>query len=143
MIWLLDTNIVSEWVKPRPNPDVAAWLTALDEDDAYLSVITLGELRHGIARLAAGRRRAQLDDWLRVDLRARFDDRILPVNDAVADEWGVIVARREAAGRPIGSMDAFMAATANVGHLTLVTRNVNDFASAANAVFNPWAGDDR
>lgn len=138
MSFLLDTNVVSEWVRPRPDPGVVAWLAAADEDRVFLSVVSLAELRHGIDRLADGRRRHSLDAWLREQLPLRFADRILPVDRAIADRWGVLVARRDAAGRPIGAMDAFIAATAAVHGLTLVTRNAADFRSVVMEIVNPW-----
>jgi len=136
--FLLDTNVVSEWVKSRPEPGVVTWLAEVDEDRVFVSVITLGELRHGIERLPPGRRRSRLDDWLRHELLQRFEGRVLPVDVAVADAWGAIVARRERAGHPIGSMDALIAATAEVHALTLVTRNAPDFRSSVKTVFDPW-----
>lgn len=139
MSYLLDTNVVSECVKPRPAPRVVEWLAAVDEDRVFLSVVTLGELRHGIERLAAGRRRTRLDEWLRQDLTERFDGRVLSIDATVADAWGAIVARRDRAGRPIGVMDAFMAATAEVHNLTLVTRNAVDFRWTVAPVFDPWS----
>lgn len=138
MSFLLDTNVVSEWAKPRPDPGVVAWLTAADEDRVFLSVVSLAELRHGIDRLADGRRRRGLDAWLREDLPLRFEGRVLPVDQAIADRWGELVARREAAGRPIAAMDAFIAATASVHGLTLVTRNAADFRSVVREIVNPW-----
>jgi len=137
--FLLDTNVVSEWVKPRPEPRVVAWLAAVDEDRVFISVVTLAELRHGIERLTPGSRRARLEDWLRGELPLRFEGRVMPIDAAVADTWGEIVARRERAGRPMTTMDAFMAATAEVHTLTLVTRNAADFRSAVKAVFDPWS----
>jgi len=136
--FLLDTNVVSEWVKPRPEAGVVAWLADVDEDRVFISVVTLGELRHGIEGLPPGRRRSRLDDWLRHDLPLRFEGRVLPIDIAVADAWGTIVARRDRAGRPIGSMDGLIAATAEVHALTLVTRNAPDFRSSVKTVFNPW-----
>jgi hypothetical protein len=138
--FLLDTNVISEWVKPRPDPRVVTWLAEVDEDRVFLSVVTLAELRHGIERLADGRRRNRLDAWLREELPLRFEGRMLPVGEAVADRWGEVVARREAAGRPIGVMDAFIAATANVHALKLVTRNEADFESVVKKIVNPWTG---
>ena len=140
MSFLLDTNVISEWVKQRPDPGVIAWLADVDEDRVFLSVVTLAELRHGIERLADGSRRRRLDAWLRDELPLRFDGRLLSVDEAIADRWGEVVARRETAGRPIGVMDAFIAATANVHELTLVTRNESDFESAVSEIVNPWAG---
>ena len=140
MSFLLDTNVVSEWVKPQPNAGVIAWLAEVDEDRVFLSVVTLAEIRHGIERLAAGARRKRLDTWLRDELPLRFEGRVLSIDEAVADSWGKVVASREASGRPIGVMDAFIAATANVHALKLVTRNASDFKSAVNEIVNPWDG---
>ncbi|MGC8519574.1 MAG: type II toxin-antitoxin system VapC family toxin [Steroidobacteraceae bacterium] len=139
MSFLLDTNVVSEWAKPRPNPGVIEWLSTVDEDEVFLSVVTFAELRHGIERLPAGVRRRRLEEWLRSELPARFDARIVAVNGAIADEWGRLVARREARGRPIHAMDALIAATAQVHGLTLVTRNTADFQISVKAILNPWA----
>lgn len=138
MSFLLDTNVVSEWVKPRPAPQVVAWLADVDEDGVFMSVVTFGELRHGIERLPAGRRRAALDRWLREELPLRFDGRVLSIDAAVANAWGTIVAQRERAGRPISTMDAFVAATAEVHDLTLVTRNASDFKPSVKTIYNPW-----
>jgi toxin FitB len=135
--FLLDTNVVSEWTKPRPDPGVADWLARADEDSLYLSVVTFAELRHGVERLPAGKRRKALDEWLRGDLPIRFEQRILSVDGVVADEWGRLVARHESVGRPIHAMDALIAATAQVHALTLVTRNTSDFATSIKSV-NPW-----
>ncbi|HEY3044289.1 MAG TPA: type II toxin-antitoxin system VapC family toxin [Vicinamibacterales bacterium] len=139
MSFLLDTNVVSEWVKPRPDPHVVAWLDEVDEDRVFLSVVTLAELRHGIDRLPAGRRRERLDEWLREELPDRFESRVLAIDPAVADAWGRIVAQRERSGRPIGTMDAFVAATAEVHGLTLVTRNASDLRPSVKSVFDPWS----
>lgn len=138
MSFLLDTNVVSEWVKPRPEPRVVAWLADVDEDRVFISVVTLGEIRHGVERLPASRRRTRLDEWLRRDVPLRFEARILPVDAAIADAWGTIVARRERDGRSIGVLDALLAATAEVHGLTLVTRNAADFRTSVSAVFDPW-----
>ena len=138
MSFLLDTNVVLEWVKARPNSGVVAWLEAADEDRVFASVVTLAELRYGIERLAAGSRRMRLDEWLKGELPLRFEGRLLPVDDGVADAWGTVVARSEALGRPISAMDAFIAATAEVHNLTLVTRNASDFTSSVKSIINPW-----
>jgi predicted nucleic acid-binding protein len=136
--FLLDTNIVSEWVKPRPAVAVMNWLADVDEDQVFLSVVTIAELKHGIERLPAGRRRQRLDEWLRLDVSARFEGRLIPIDEQVALRWGLIVAARETRGRPIGSMDALIAATAATHGLTLVTRNAPDFEASVPAVFDPW-----
>jgi toxin FitB len=138
--FLLDTNAVSEWTKPVPDRGLLEWLATVDEDRVYLSLITLAELRSGIERLAEGRRRARLEDWLEHDLPARFAGRILHFDVAVADAWGRLSARARAAGRPLGVMDAFIAATAQVAGLAVVTRNVADYTPAGLDVQNPWTG---
>jgi predicted nucleic acid-binding protein len=138
MTFLLDTNVVSEWVRTRPDPGVMAWLDEVDEDRVFLSVATLAELRSGIARIPSGSRRARLEDWLGEELPARFEGRILAIDREVALIWGDVVAEREQAGRPIGAMDAFIAATARARDLTLVTRNTRDFQGSVVTVLNPW-----
>lgn len=140
MSYLLDTDVVSEWMKPRPDLGVVAWLAETDEDRVFVSVVTLAELRYGVERMAPGRRRARLDEWLRHDLPLRFEARVLAVNAAVADAWGQVVARRAAVGRPISVMDAFVAATASVHGLALVTRNAADFEGAIETIVMPWSG---
>ena len=138
MSFLLDTNVISEWMKPRPNPGVVAWLSDVDEDRTFLSVITLTELHYGIEPLAAGNRRKRLEEWLGDELLLRFEGRVLPIDPSVADACGRVVARSEAVGRRMEVMDAFIAATAEVHRLTVVTRNAADFQSVIRNVLNPW-----
>lgn len=138
MTYLLDTTAVSEWVKPRPDPGIARWLDEVDEDRTFLSVITVGELRRGVERLASGRRRNDLTSWLDNQLPERFEGRMLPVGKEVADVWGRLTARLERRGRKIGAMDALIAATAEHHRLRVVTRNVSDFEPTGVAVVNPW-----
>ena len=114
------------------------WMEAADEDRVFLSVISLAELRYGVERLAAGERRNRLEQWLLRELPLRFEGRILPVDHKIAEAWGQTVSRCEALGRPVGAMEAFLSATAEIHRLTLVTRNVSDFP-ALKAVLNPWA----
>jgi len=136
--FLLDTNAVSEWVKPRPNPGLVHWMASADEDRVFLSVISLAELRYGIERMPGGARRSRLEQWLRDELPLRFESRILSVDHNIAEAWGKIVSRSQAVGRPMGAMDAFLAATAEVRRLTLVTRNISDFPTLK-AVVSPWS----
>lgn len=138
MSYLLDTNAISEWVKPRPDPGIVQWLNEVDEDRTYLSVITLGELRKGVDRLVGGRRRDRLDRWLTSELPDRFGERMLSVDAAIADEWGRLLARGESAGTPVGGIDALIAATAKVHGLQIVTRNVAHFRPAGVEVISPW-----
>ncbi|HYG25567.1 MAG TPA: type II toxin-antitoxin system VapC family toxin [Caulobacteraceae bacterium] len=139
MTKLLDTNVVSEIRRPAPDQSVLRWLGTIGYRDAYLSVVSVSEIRLGIERLPDGRRRALLEHWLEHEIADDFGDRLLPINEAVADRCGVIRARALIAGRPMSIMDAFIAATADVHGLTLVTRNVRDFEVWGGPIFNPWA----
>jgi predicted nucleic acid-binding protein len=132
---LLDTNILSEIRKPRPNAAVLAWFDAQEADDLYVSVLTLGEIREGVDRLAARdeARARTLRRWL-ADLSVLYADRILPVDLAVDEDWGRL---RASAARTLPVIDAFLAATARVHGLTLVTRNEKDFRGIDVPVFNP------
>jgi toxin FitB len=135
--FLLDTNVVSEWVKPRPDAGVAAWLTDVDEDRVFISVVTLAELRYGVECMNDGARRRRLDEWLRDELPRRFEGRVLSVDGAVADAWGRIVAHRKSLGKRIEPVDAFIAATAQVHDLTVVTRDTSAFKASVRAL-DPW-----
>ena len=137
MNFLLDTNAVSEWVKPWPNPGLIRWMESADEDRLFLSVVTLAELHYGVERMPAGMRRTRVERWLRLEVPLRFEKRVLPVSEEIAVVWGRAVALSESAGRPMSVMDAFLAATAQVHDLTLVTRNVDHFR-VLKAVLSPW-----
>lgn len=138
MNFLLDTNVVSEPLKPQPDSNVLGWLGAADEDRLFISVVTLAELRTGIERMPTGARRKRLEEWLDNDLPLRFDGRILPIDSGVANACGKTVARCLDLGRPIQVMDAFIAATAEIHDLTLVTRDVTAFQPTLKSVLNPW-----
>lgn len=135
--FLLDTNCISELIRSNPDARVLAWMHSAPEDLLYLSVLTLGEIRKGVAGLPQGKRRAQLEGWLELELQARFAGRILSIDTSVADRWGVLSAESKRKGRPLSAIDGLLAATAVQHNLTIVTRNVNDFASA-HAVLTPW-----
>jgi len=136
--FLLDTNIISELVKPKPEANVTEWVEDTDESLLYLSVLTLGEIRRGIAALPQSRRRATLEAWLDKDLRARFDDRILEIDQEVADRWGMLTAAARKRGIVLPVIDGLLAATALEHNLTLVTRDTGQIPSMGVAVFNPW-----
>jgi len=138
MSFLLDTNVLSEPMKERPNARLLAWLSEVNEDEVLVSVVTITELRYGVERLATGKRRERLEGWLRKDLIPRFAGRILPIDLRIADTCGGLMARSESMGRPIEVRDAFIAATAEVHGLTLVTRNTSDFEFILRAILSPW-----
>jgi toxin FitB len=136
--FLLDTNCISELTRIQPEPRVLQWLKVADESLLHLSVLTLGEIRKGIAGLAQSARRSQLESWLEVDLQARFSGRIVPISAAIADRWGLLAAELKRKGRPLVVIDGLLAATALQLNLTIVSRNVNDFANTRVPVLNPW-----
>ena len=136
--FLLDTNCVSELVRIKPEPRVLEWMEAAEETLLHLSVLTLGEIRKGLAAIPQGKRRTRLEAWLEVDLRSRFSGRILPVDAAVADRWGLLAAQARRKGATLPIIDGLLAATALHHNLTMVSRNVCDFAAAQVPVLNPW-----
>ena len=136
--FLLDTNIPSEVLRPLPNANVVAWLKRQSRDSLFLSVVTIGELRKGATLLPQSARRAQLEELIEVLVPWWFAGRILPVTQAIADSWGVLDGQRQLAGRPLGMADGMIAATALEHGLTLVTRNVKDFAGLPVTIVNPW-----
>lgn len=136
--FLLDTNVISELVKAEPDHNVVRWIDETEETILFLSVLTLGEVRSGIERLNPGRRRGRLESWFAVDLRLRFQDRILSINDAIAERWGALSAMAAKKGRPLPVIDGLLAATALQYDLMLVTRNDTDVSGAGVPTLNPW-----
>ena len=136
--FLLDTNCISEVIRPKPDPRVVDWMRAVDESLLYLSILTLGEIRAGAAVLPHSKRRAYLENWLELDVRVRFSGRILGIDDVVADRWGWLTAEAERKGRPLAAVDGLLAATALEYNLTVVSRNVGDFESTHVPILNPW-----
>jgi predicted nucleic acid-binding protein len=136
--FLLDTNVISELVKPKPEHRVKNWLEGIDENLLYLSVLTIGEIRKGVAALPQSVRRADIEAWLEKDLRNRFAGRILPITEEIADRWGVIAGQAHAKKQAAPVIDGLLAATALHHNLTLVTRNVGDVAITGVNLFNPW-----
>jgi predicted nucleic acid-binding protein len=136
--FLLDTNVISELVRPRPDPRVAHWLDSADEELLFLSVLTLGEIRKGITTLTDPARKARLEVWLHGNLLPRFESRILPIDQAIAERWGQITGLLAAQGSPLPVIDGLLAATALDHNLTLVTRNTRDVALTGVGVFDPW-----
>lgn len=135
MSYLINTNIISEVVRHRPNKRVIEWLKNTPDEDLYISVLTIGEIRKGIEKLEISKRREQLRIWLEHDLPEWFGDRILPINIAVAECWGVISAKAQ---RTLPAIDALIAATAVYYDMHLVTRNDQDFDYPGLMVINPW-----
>ena len=135
MSYLIDTNVLSELRRKVPNAGVVEWFSRRPTSTLYLSVLTLGELRKGVEGVTDANRRRALLDWLETELPNFFAGRILSVDAQVADRWGRMVA---AAGRPVPAIDSLLGATAAHHDLSLVTRNVRDFADLGLDVINPW-----
>lgn len=136
---LLDTNVVSEWASPRPSEAVRDWLNALDEDETYVSAVSIAEIARGVDRLRAGRRKDALAEWLRDGLLPRFDERCLPVDAGVALEWARLVGDGDRTGRPIEAFDALIGATARAHGLALATRNTRHFVDRGITLLDPWS----
>jgi predicted nucleic acid-binding protein len=136
--FLLDTNVISELVKAKPEPRVTKWIEATEETLLYLSVLTLGEIRRAIASLPHSARRVKLEAWLDHELAIRFSDRILPIDQQVADRWGRIAGSAAARKSPLPVIDGLFAATAQHHNLILVTRNTRDIGATGVPAFDPW-----
>lgn len=135
MIYLIDTNIISEVRKgAKSDANVAAWWDSIDDRDIYLSVLVLGEIRKGVERVKPNdpAQATALENWLHAVMTS-FADRVLPIDQAVANEWGRMSARR-----PVSTIDALLAATAKVHGMTLATRNVSDIADLGANFVNPF-----
>ena len=136
--YLLDTNVPSELTHTVVHRSVEQWLKQANEEQLYLSAVSLGEIRRGTALLAPGAKRKELERWIEETLRPWFSGRILPVDDKIAERWGVLSAEQKAKGKPLGMADGLIAATALEHGLTVVTRNMKDFTGLGVPLFNPW-----
>lgn len=135
MSYLLDTNVISELVRPKPSENVLNWFSLIPEQALYISVLTLGEIRKGIEKLTDAKRKEKLRVWLENDLTQRFDSRVLNIDQGVAERWGRLQNEMK---RPIPAIDSLIAATALHYDLRLVTRNINDFNYPSLEVICPW-----
>ena len=135
MSFLIDTCALSELLKPRPSRRVSEWFDAVPPEALFVSVLTLGEIRKGIEKLGGGRRHARIAAWLEKELPAWFEDRVLPVDIGVADEWGHLMASLK---NPVPTIDGLIAATALRHRFVIVTRNESDFAATGADLLNPW-----
>ena len=137
--WLLDTDIISEINKKRPERRVVRFITAQPLEELYLSTITLAEIRYGIEKAEDLVRRADLTAWLDQRLRPMFEDRILPVSEDVILRWKIMVKEGQKVGHTFSQPDLFIAATAAHHQLTVVTGNSRRFERTGVSIFNPWA----
>lgn len=135
---VLDTNVISELVRDRPDPGVLAWVDARPVADLHLTSVTVAELLYGVERLPPGRRRAGLGAAVGDLVTVDFAGRVLPFDTAAAVAYAQVVAERDRAGRPIGMADAMIAAVALEAGAVLATRNVKDFAGVGIDLVDPW-----
>lgn len=134
MSYLLDTNVISEPLKPKPDLKVKEWFSSTPTDAMYASVLSFGEIRSGIANLGDGSRKAKLISWLENDLSDWFGNRVMAIDLEIADRWGYLLGQH----KQIQAVDALLAATALVHNLVLVTRNIKHFNMLGLEVINPW-----
>jgi predicted nucleic acid-binding protein len=137
MKYLLDTCVISELIKKTPSKKVVKWVAGKNEEDLYLSVITLGELIKGITKLSDSKKKNELKKWF-AELEERFSQRFVSINSKTALSWGTTQARLENAGNSIASIDGLIACTAIANGMTMVTRNVKDMEHSGVDILNPW-----
>lgn len=139
MSFLIDTCCVSELIKPKPDANVVRWFSDHDEQEMFLSVLTLGELRKGIEKPPDSKRKDAMAHWFENDVTERFAGRMLDVTALESQTWGEVMADAARNGRPIPDIDGLLAATAIANGLTLVTRNTKDMISTGVALIDPWS----
>jgi len=133
--YLIDTNVLSELVRPKPSPAVLAWFRGVPDDSLYISVLTIGEICKGVESVASTTRKEKLRIWLEHTLPDWFQERVLTIDEPVAERWGRLLAE---VNRPVPAIDSLLAATALHHDLRMVTRNVQDFSFSDLEVINPW-----
>jgi toxin FitB len=136
--WLLDTNVLSELRRPRPEAKVLAFVAAQPLEHLYVSAVTLAEIRFGIELLPEAGRRADLNDWLTHKVRPIFEQRVIPITEDIMFKWRLLVEDGRKAGHTFSQPDLIIAAAGLHHGLTVVTRDTDDFIKARAAVFNPW-----
>ena len=137
MNYLLDTCVISELVRPSPNQNVVKWLNDIPNETFFLSVITIGEIRKGITKLPESKKKNRLTSWLHT-LIEDYQERILPIDLHVAENWGIIQGKADTNGTPLASVDSLIAAIACTHNLIVVTRNEKDFTASTVLLLNPW-----
>ncbi len=138
MNYLLDTCVISELVKPKPNEKVIDWISNTPNKRLFLSVVTIGEIRKGLTKLPASKKKDNLTNWLN-SLLEDYKSRIYPIDLLVAENWGIIQGIAEKNGTPIASVDSLIAAVAYTYSLIIVTRNESDFEASNVTILNPWS----
>lgn len=138
MKYLLDTCVLSELVKKTPDSKVVKWISGIDENNLFISVLTIGEIHQGVEKIPLGKKKAKLHKWVTHDLQDRFQNRILDFDLATASFWGQLQAQSELQGTPMPAIDGQIAATGIFNNLTVVTRNTSDMKVSGISLHNPW-----
>lgn len=138
MKYLLDTCVISELVKKDPHKHVVQWIREKQEEDLFLSVLTIGEIHKGIEKLDQSSKKEKLFNWIEYDLKERFKNRIIEIDMRITEEWARIQVQAEKKGHPIPAVDSLIAATAKTHHLTIITRNTGDMKPSGADLYNPW-----
>ena len=138
MNYLLDTCVLSEFTRRQPNQNVIDWIDSIEEEKLFISVITVGEIQHGIELLPDSHRKTELLVWMNTGLLRRFAGRMVALDAPTMFLWGSLVARLEATGQPMGVMDSLILASALQNNLIVATRNMADFLPGGVQVINPW-----
>ena len=138
MNYLMDTCVISEIIKPKPSSKVIKWLRSCQDENLFLSSLTIGEIQKGISKLPDSRKRNKLQKWMDTELIRRFDKRVLVIDIKVAQKWGEIQASSEITGTKMPVIDSFIAATGLVYDMTVVTRDTSGMEKSGARLFNPW-----
>ncbi len=138
MNYLIDTCVIFELIKKRPEKRVVSWISKVSEESVFLSVFTIGELHKGIEKLPDSKRKTELHDWINFDLKNRFENRILVFDLKAAEKWGLIQSKTELSCMPMSLIDGLICSIAITNEMTLVTRNTNDMAAGGVPLLNPW-----
>lgn len=138
MNYLLDTCVISELINKNPDPNVIQWITEAEESRLFISVLTIGEIYKGVAKLPKSKKKEKLYEWVKYDLEKRFNDRIRNFDFQSAAIWGKIQAQSKLSGKAMPAIDGMIAATGIAYNLTVVTRNTTDMEVSGVALFNPW-----
>jgi toxin FitB len=136
--YLLDTCVISEFIKPHPEPKVVDWLNTTDPEQVFLSAVTIGEIQFGISNRPPSNRRTELEIWLNESLFPQFTNRILTLDADIFLTWGQMTAQQRQQGKPMSVMDSLIAAVALQHRMVLVTRNISDFSATGLSLLNPW-----
>ena len=138
MKYLLDTCVISEMMKPQPNPSVVEWFSEIPDEEVYLSAVTIGELCEGFQKLPPSNRRTAFERWFRIYVEDAFAARILPYDKEAAKRWAIIMARTSAEGHPRPAIDTMIVAIADLHGMTVVTRNERDMRYTGVPLLNPF-----